>query len=52
MGEPVTMDYDQTTMVTQDEEDDIRILAKSLMMYKIGKHTSIPSITTIPLNYI
>ena len=35
-----TMSYNQTTAVAQEEEDDIRILAKSFMMYKIGKLTA------------
>ena len=35
-----TMSYNQTTAVAQEEEDDIRILAKSFMMYKTGKLTA------------
>ena len=44
------MSYNQTTPVGQEEEDDIRILAQSFMMYKIGRYREpMFSIVTIPL---
>ena len=40
MEETGTMSYNQTTAIAHEEENDIGILAKSFMMYKIGKLTS------------